>query len=371
MRRSRSAFTLIELLVVIAIIAVLIGLLLPAIQKVREAAARSKCQNNLKQIGLAAHNYHGVVGKLPPAVSIPWATSDTTNTASDISNLLMSGAIGPNWAVFLLPHVEQSALYQQANVGSYPGITVTPGTVPAYSSVNLSWRSIRGAVIPTYLCPSDANNSTPYNDPNGGPNKGAPAETGWARGNYAANAGFDDFDHASGGRAYTFNGAGPVKGVTNAAVMATNYGARIEDITDGSSNTIMFNELRAGVSELDHRGTWALGTPGGSITNAGRQTYNPTPNNNLGEPGAGLGDEIATCNRFNYPGIATRDRMGCQQDGNTGGANDSAMARSMHAGGVQACFADGSVRFIKETITELTWALLNSRADGVVIAEDY
>jgi len=67
----------------------------------------------------------------------------------------------------------------------------------------------------------------------------------------------------------------------------------------------MFNELRAGVSQLDHRGNLGPGTPGGSITNAGRQTYNPTPNNNLGEPGAGLGDEIATCNRFSYPGIAS------------------------------------------------------------------
>src|SRR5207244_11351050 len=108
-----------------------------------------------------------------------------------------------------------------------------------------------------------------------------------------------------------------------------------------------------------------------SITIVGSRTNIPTPNYSLGEPGAGLGDEIATCNRFSYPGIATRDRMGCQQDGGGGGRNDSAMARSMHAGGVQACLADGSVRFIKETITELTWALLNSRADGLVIAEDY
>src|ERR1700675_3289761 len=115
-RHGRGGFTLIELLVVIAIIAILIGLLLPAVQKIREAAARMKCSNNLKQLGLAAHNYHDVNGRLPPAVSIPWATTDATNTGSDLSNLQMSGAFGPNWAVYLLPFVEQTNLYQQANV---------------------------------------------------------------------------------------------------------------------------------------------------------------------------------------------------------------------------------------------------------------
>src|SRR5437588_3731838 len=105
--RSRQAFTLIELLVVIAIIGILIGLLLPAVQKVREAASRISCANNLKQIGLAAHDYHDSVGRLPYASTEPYAAQN------DDSNLDLTLPFGPNWAVYLLPYVEQKNLYAQ------------------------------------------------------------------------------------------------------------------------------------------------------------------------------------------------------------------------------------------------------------------
>src|SRR6516164_8309873 len=137
----RRGFTLIELLVVIAIIAILIGLLLPAVQKVREAAARLQCQNNLKQLGLAAHNYHDVHKKFPPASTVPYAQQN------DQSNNDALFPFGPNWAVLILPYIEQGNLYTQANVASYPGISPVPRVVnfagiSALSGVNTSWRSI-------------------------------------------------------------------------------------------------------------------------------------------------------------------------------------------------------------------------------------
>src|SRR5882724_2776762 len=112
MNRRWSGFTLIELLVVIAIIAILIGLLLVAVQRVRESANRMTCTNNLKQIGLALHAHHDANGRFPAAVLMPYA-----NAESEFQN---SGhnPFGPNWVVFLLPYIEQQALYQQANPGS-------------------------------------------------------------------------------------------------------------------------------------------------------------------------------------------------------------------------------------------------------------
>jgi prepilin-type N-terminal cleavage/methylation domain-containing protein/prepilin-type processing-associated H-X9-DG protein len=360
--QRRRAFTLIELLVVIAIIGILIALLLPTVQKVREAAARLQCQNNLHQIGLAAHNYHDSYNHLPAASLVPYATQNQD------SNLLMEMAFGPNWAVWLLPYIEQGPLFNEANPATYPGFTVandSKGSLykvgkPGYGSFNLGWRVIRGTVVKTYQCPSDSNNQTPYNDNT--PGVHSPAETGWARGNYGANAGFEDYDHVNGGAVY-ISTQSALKGVAAAGPMVANYGSKFTEISDGLSNTILINELRSGISPLDPRGTWALGFPSASISNAGRAAYNPTPNNLLGDSG-GDGDEIENCSKFWYAGIGSQAGMGCIND--SGAIMTSGMARSRHTGGVNACFCDGSVHFVKNSINQVTWGLLCAKADGLV-----
>jgi prepilin-type N-terminal cleavage/methylation domain-containing protein/prepilin-type processing-associated H-X9-DG protein len=371
--RSRKGFTLIELLVVIAIIAILIGLLLPAVQKVREAAARMACSNNLHQLALAGHNHVDAYQKLPLASQVPYAA------VNDDSNNQMQGPFGPNWAVLLLPYIEQDNLYRQSNASTYPGFSPIPhlpnaNAIPAsvYAQFNNSWRSVRGATVKTYLCPSDPNNQTPYNDPVAVARNTAPPELGWARGNYAANAGFDDYDHVNGGASYTSSAGGtgwPLFNVVSSPVMSSNYGSKITDISDGTSNTIMFQEIRAGINAQDPRGTWALGFSGASIANAGRAAYNPTPNNTLGDSGKD-GDELQNCDLIWNPTIGSLQRMGCIKGGK-GSIMTSAMARSLHSGGVNAAFCDGSVHFISNSISNLTWGLLCSKADGLVVPSDY
>jgi prepilin-type N-terminal cleavage/methylation domain-containing protein/prepilin-type processing-associated H-X9-DG protein len=354
--RPSRGFTLIELLVVIAIIAILIGLLLPAVQKVREAAARMQCSNNLKQIGLALANYEGTFQRLPPASQIPWYPAGTDQ--DDFLNF--TRPFGPNWAVLLLPFIEQNALYNQANPTAYPGVPVTVGAPPA--NANQNWRSVRNVDVKVYLCPSDPYNRQHYNDPAGGP-----AEKDWARGNYGVTAGWEDYDHVANGGTKVTSQAGVMKGFASSPVMSANYGARFTDITDGTSNTIMVGELRAGKSPQDPRGVWALGFPSSSIVNAGRAAYNPTPNNTLGHSGKD-GDEIQTCGEFWNATIGSLDGLGCIKGGNL---MTSGMSRSRHTAGVNACFADGSIHFIKNSIDEQTWCFLISKADGQVLAGDY
>jgi prepilin-type N-terminal cleavage/methylation domain-containing protein len=158
--RRVNAFTLIELLVVIAIIAILIGLLLPAVQKVREAAARTTCQNNLKQIGIGLHNYHSSYNKFPPM-----SRYDGTRTGGNPSQA--QGERGNLW-IYLLPYIEQDNIYRMSDLQSPRNPSIDDGaTAPL---------SIASQTIKTYLCPSDANNQPPQTWTNG-----------WVVSNYVAN----------------------------------------------------------------------------------------------------------------------------------------------------------------------------------------
>lgn len=361
--KSRPGFTLIELLVVIAIIAILIALLVPAVQKVREAAARTQCTNNIKQLGLALHDYHGSFKRFPPGSQVPYAH------VNDDSNLDYGLPFGPNWAVLILPYVDQMPLYTLANPNSYPGIAVphvsSISHVSQLAGINTSWQQIRATNLPVFLCPSDPYNVTPFNNPNVYSDPSAPV--GWARGNYGVTAGFNDYDHQNGGTTISSTVAGHT-GTISSPMFASNYGATIEQVTDGTSNTIMVAELRAGINPLDNRGVWALGFSGSSIVNAGRQAYNPTPNNMLGGAGQeGDGDEIQSCDQIWTANIGALG-MGCIQE--SGPINCSATSRSMHPGGVMCCMADGSARMIYNSISEYTWCLLLSKADGETLPSD-
>jgi prepilin-type N-terminal cleavage/methylation domain-containing protein/prepilin-type processing-associated H-X9-DG protein len=369
--QARRAFTLIELLVVIAIIAVLIGLLLPAVQKVREAAARMQCGNNCKQIGLALMNYEGTYSKFPPASQMPYAYDPSNGITLKLRTSSGQNPFGPNWAILLLPYIEQANLYNQSGATGYPGVSPVPsdkkGSVVVGLPFNLSFLAIVGTPVKTYLCPSDPNNQQHYVDAATGP-IGGPA-TGWARGNYGVTAGYEDYDHQNGGASYKTSQAGipQQNGMVSSPVMAANYGAKITELTDGASNTILVGELRAGLTAVDPRGVWALGFPGSSIVNAGRATYNPTPNNLLGGVKADGGDELQNGNQYCNPATAALG-MGCTTSGTD---MTSAMARSLHTGGVNCCFADGSVHFVSNNVSQLTWVQLLSKADGQVTGTDY
>jgi hypothetical protein len=273
---------------------------------------------------------------------------------------------------------------------------------------NTSWQSIRSTQVKTYMCPADAYNQNPFTgtmgllsaagkgtDPSGtvmgsfdDQSNSTDLSQGWARGNYGVICGFEAWSQQVGGFQF-MSGAVKAYRMWTGCTMAVNYGCKLSDITDGTSNTMILSELRAGISQYDARGTWAMGFSGMSAISSGLDFTDPTPNNLL-DPAGLNGDKCGMVPLFGYPNMAA-DGMGCitkfagkNTDYTTPGwafatpwSNSwgGSMARSMHGGkvgvGVNSCFADGSTHFIPNSVSVVTWEMLCSRDDGYTLGSDW
>jgi prepilin-type N-terminal cleavage/methylation domain-containing protein/prepilin-type processing-associated H-X9-DG protein len=274
-RSSRPAFTLIELLVVIAIIAILIGLLLPAVQKVREAAARTTCKNNLKQIGLAMHNYNDVYLHLPEG----W-----------VVNPLSNGNPNPGWGwgTLILPYIEQDNLYT-----ALAPVLVAPYPAMPAATTNTAFQT----KVKIYRCPSDSGA-----DQNLPMTLQPPPTIGYSRSNYVVNR----------------EVVGP--NVSNAQTYLA-----IQQIADGSSNTIL-------VGERDSvRNVAAIWAGRSNVTTA---SFEGRPGQNLNRPFP------------NTPPPPNDPRTNCERLGFT----------SLHTGGCNFLFGDGSIHFVTNSIQSDTSA---------------
>lgn len=340
---DRQGFTLVELLVVIAIIGILVALLLPAVQAAREAARRAQCQNNLKQLGLGLQNYHSQFKTFPPSVHFDAAAGSPDESTKHFEN----------WVITILPYMEEQSLYDLFDL-----------TQPISNAVN---RIPRGTEIQAMKCPSDKGHEIKF--------ASAAAGDNWARGNYGANACLGAF---STNWLPTRAGAGkdsPAwKSALTGGVMGANVARGISKITDGTSQTILIEELRVGLCAEDRRGTWALGEPGASSLWMHGSDDDNSPNCALV-----ASDNIRDCSLITSKvgaGALQAECMNCCLPCIT---STQAGTRSAHSGGVFVGMVDGSVHFIVNTIDSsspweilnpkdlATWQRLNSAIDQQVI----
>ena len=306
-RKSRG-FTLIELLVVIAIIAILIALLLPAVQQAREAARRTQCKNSLKQIGLAMHNYHDVHNAFAPG----YITNKPCNTAA-VWPGCNDGEVGLYaWGAFILPYLEQNALYSQLNVGN---VTLQQNLANPATLLSLT------QAMPGFQCPSDPGPSTndfvsATNNYNFRVTDGTnPIQI--ARSNYMMMSNAWDS---------TTPAVYPVQYGWAHGVGYANSKINFRDITDGSSNTILVGE-RAYVYKSRNK------------VGAGNVIGFSGSNNTQGSSWARKGNGMAVLG-LTYSGI----------NAVVGGEHDVRGFSSNHVGGAQFLFCDGSVHFLSENI---------------------
>ena len=385
--RPRFGFTLIELLVVIAINAILIGLLLPAVQKVREAAARLKCQNNLKQIGLAVHTYHDAIGNFPRGghYNPVDALTQTSNPNPVTSPAYASGNSGNwgsshtrpsrgSWLFHILPYIEQSGLYNFSNGGATPLSTLISAPWEQVASnwfnepepnrwVRRSGASLHDIAsgmtgssatnpfrvnpVPTFRCPTD--DFTP------------PAGLQGFQANYVGVYGpscpFENCGAANTFRANCTNSAWGLRGVGNertatngAAVLGMfNWGGivlKMGDITDGTTNTLLVGEILMGqsarVNEMITQSGWvdAKSWVNLGYTNIPINTFTPE------DPG------LTSCSSTSNPMRSAANYA------------VSLGFKSRHSGGANFVFADGSVRLVSQYVNQEAYTYLSWRNDG-------
>jgi len=315
-KKNHKAFTLIELLVVIAIIAVLIGLLLPAVQKVREAAARLQCTNNLKQIGLAMMNYESTYRMFPAG----YLDNMTLNPVNASATTNPDPIIGWGWGALILPYLEQEALFKSISMSSI-----------AMNNTSANAIAFRKTVIKGFLCPSDDTGINTFTI------SGTGGNFELAKSSYAGVNGqgeLADFDSALG-----------------LGMLLRGRGVSIAEVTDGLSNTLFVGERSSKSAKQ------AAGTLPGICTWVGAL------------PGGDLDGETSALYVLGWTGDSANPAM--PNHAEPDGSFHPEVFTSKHSGGINFLFGDGSVRFITDSIDGQTWVNLGTRQGGEVASGGY